>query len=248
MRAKDLTHQLITFSMGGAPIKKTTDIVELIKGSVSFALRGSNIRCEFFISDALRPVEVDERQINQVINNLIINANQAMPKGGMINVGIENISAGAQDILPLREGKYVKVSISDQGVGISEEHLKNIFDPYFTTKQKSSGLGLTTSYSIIKNHNGLITVESEIGVGTTFHIYLPVSVKEIMIKKEEKLSTAGKGKILIMDDEEIVKHVIGEMLKSVGYEVEFAEDGAKAICYTRRKKKLKNPLMQSSWT
>lgn len=137
------------------------------------------------------PVEVDEGQINQVINNLIINSDQAMTEGGMINVGVENITIDeiqgsevkGQELL--KDGKYVKISISDQGVGIAEEHLKNIFDPYFSTKQKGSGLGLTTAYSIIKNHDGLITVESEIGVGTTFYIYLPALNAELKEQRVE---------------------------------------------------------------
>lgn len=230
LRAKDLTQQLLTFSKGGAPIKKTASIAELLKDSVSFALRGSNVRCEFFLPDDLWPVEIDKGQMNQVINNLVINAQQAMPEGGIISVRAENMAAGKEHALPLKEEKYVRIAIEDQGIGIAKEHLPRIFDPYLTTKQKGSGLGLTTAYSIIKNHDGYISVESRLGEGTRFDIYLPACEKAIAEKKVfEERPLVGKGKILVMDDEEIVRNVVGEMLRSIGYEVEFARDGAEAI-------------------
>jgi len=230
LRARDLTQQLLTFSTGGMPVKKLTPIPELIKDSVGFVLRGSNVRCEFSIPDDLWIVEADEGQINQVISNLIINADQAMPEGGIIKVGAENITVGAEGVLPLQAGKYIKIAIQDAGTGISKKHLPRVFDPYFTTKKKGSGLGLATTYSIIKNHNGQIIVESKLGAGTTFYVYLPASEKEIVTREEAKeRPLAGKGKILLMDDEENVRRVAGEMLKSIGYEVSFARDGAEAI-------------------
>jgi PAS domain S-box-containing protein len=230
LRAKDLTQQLLTFSKGGAPIKKTASIRELLKDSVSFILRGSNVKCEFFLPDDLWSVELDEGQMNQVINNLVINAQQAMPEGGVMNVRAENMAVGKGHGLPLKEGKYVKIAIEDQGTGISKEHLSRIFDPYFTTKQKGSGLGLTTAYSIIKNHDGYISVESRLGEGTCFNIYLPASEKEIVENKAvEERPLVGKGRILVMDDEELVRNVAGEMLKSIGYDVEFAREGTEAI-------------------
>ncbi|RLB90540.1 MAG: hypothetical protein DRH50_12220 [Deltaproteobacteria bacterium] len=230
LRAKDLTQQLLTFSKGGAPIKKTASITELLKDSMSFALRGSNVRCEYFLSDNLWPIELDEGQMSQVINNLVINAQQAMPEGGIINVRAENTVVEKEYGFPLKKGKYIKITIEDQGLGIAKEHLSKIFDPYFTTKQKGSGLGLTTAYSIIKNHDGYISAESELGEGTRFDIYLPASEKEITGKRLfEERPLVGKGRILVMDDEEIVRRVSGEMLKSFGYEVEFARDGTEAI-------------------
>jgi CheY-like chemotaxis protein len=243
LRAKDLTQQLLTFSKGGTPIKKTVSIAELIKESTSFALRGSNVRCEFSILDDLWPVEVDEGQMSQVINNLIINADQAMPEGGIIKVSAENMTVGAEEVLPLREGKYVKISIDDQGIGIPEEHLQKIFDPYFTAKQKGSGLGLATTYSIIKRHDGYITVDSKLGVGTTFYIYLPASEKELLTKKDtEEIPLVGKGKILVMDDEEMIRDAGGGILSHLGYEVEFARDGAEAIEIYKQAKESDQPF------
>ncbi|MGR3221176.1 MAG: PAS domain-containing protein, partial [Candidatus Anammoxibacter sp.] len=187
IRAKDLTQQLLTFSKGGAPIRKAVSIAELIKDAAEFALRGKNIKCKFSISTDLWPVDVDEGQINQVINNLVINSVQAMPKGGEIDINAENISkSNSKEISSLEQDRYVKISVRDYGAGIQKDHLANIFDPYFTTKQAGSGLGLASSYSIIKNHDGLITVESELGVGTTFYIYLQACSKEITKKKEKK--------------------------------------------------------------
>lgn len=229
-RAQELTHQLLTFSKGGEPIRKEADISELIKESADLALSGSNARVEYSFPDGLWPVEVDEGQINQVINNLILNAEQAMPEGGTIEIHAENISAGAKEGMPLREGKYVKISVKDQGIGIPAEHLHKIFDPYFTTKEKGSGLGLATSYSIVKKHNGYITVELEKGVGTTFYIYLPASEKE-PLKKEKvgKATLSDNFKILIMDDEEMLSESIANLLGHMGYMVETARDGTEAI-------------------
>jgi signal transduction histidine kinase len=175
LEGKDLTRQLLTFSRGGVPAKKATSIGEILKISADFALKGSRARCEFSIPDDLWPVEADEGQIGPAISNLITNADHAMPDGGVIRVRAENVNVDMQHGLPLRLGAYVKISIEDQGIGISEEHLQRIFNPYFTTKQKGNGLGLSTSYSIIKNHNGHIALESQMGTGTTFHIYLPAS-------------------------------------------------------------------------
>ena len=243
MRAKDLTQQLLAFSRGGAPIKKTVVISKLLESTALFALTGSNVRCEFSVPGDLWPVEVDEGQISQLISNLTINADQAMPKGGIIKVLAENVVVDAKEGLPLQKGKYIKISIKDQGVGIRKEHLQKIFDPYFTTKHKGSGLGLATAYSIVKRHDGCVQVESEPGVGTTFNIYLPASSKEILIEKElrERIHT-GKGKILVMDDEEIIRDVAGEMIKVLGYEVEFAKDGAEMIELYKKAKESAQPF------
>jgi PAS domain S-box-containing protein len=236
-RAKDLTHQLLTFSKGGAPVKKTASIAEVIQESARFALRGSKVQCDFIIPNDLRPVEIDEGQMSQVVNNLIINADQAMPGGGMIRVECRNVIVREAAALPLKEGNHVKISFEDHGIGIAPEHLSRIFDPYFTTKETGSGLGLATTYSIIKRHDGAITVESTPGVGTTFHIYLPASEARNLPKKVKvETSFAGVGKILVMDDEKIVREVVAEILKNLGYEVEVAKDGAEVITlYTKAK-------------
>ena len=243
LQARDLTRQLLTFSKGGAPIKSTASIAELLRDSADFAVRGSTVKCEFSFPDDLWTVEVDSGQISQVINNLIINADQAMPEGGIIEVSAENIAISTKDALPLDEGNYVRISIKDQGIGISKEHLKKIFDPYFSTKQKGSGLGLATSYSIVKRHRGYITLKSEITIGTTFNIYLSASQKDTTVKKDEKkVPLIGKGKILVMDDVEVVKRAADLALKNMGYEVELAEDGSKAIALYKKAKESGNPF------
>ena len=230
LRAKDLSQQLLTFSRGGAPIKRLASVRELLKDAASFALSGSNVRCEFEVADDLWPAEIDTGQISQVINNLIINANQAMPEGGIIKVRAENMVVDAGQALPLKEGMYIKISIEDQGIGIIKKHLPKIFDPYFTTKSKGSGLGLSVVYSIVKKHNGIVDVTSQPGVGATFFIYLPASVHGMAKKEKDTCEIAkGRGRILLMDDEEIVRDVTGEMLRYMGYGVEFAKDGAEAI-------------------
>jgi PAS domain S-box-containing protein len=229
-RAQDLTLQLLTFSKGGAPVKRTTVISELIKETAGFALSGSRVRHDFFFDDELWLLDIDEGQISQVIQNLVINADHAMPDGGTISISCENCIIGDSSGLPLRPGDYVKVSVEDHGVGIVREYLSKIFDPYFTTKQKGSGLGLATSYSIIKKHGGHIVVESELGVGTTFTFYLPASRAGRLLKPaNETILRTGTGKILLMDDEEDVRQTTGDVLKRLGYEVQFAEDGARAI-------------------
>jgi len=240
-RAQTLTKQLLTFAKGGAPVKETASIKDILKESCSFVLRGSKSRSEFSISEDLWPAEVDVGQISQVINNIVINANQAMPKGGTIQVAADNLIIEARHSLPVKPGRYVKVSIKDQGVGIAEDHLLNIFDPYFTTKQEGSGLGLATTYSIIKKHNGHVTVESRLGVGTTFHIYLPASAK-IVPEKEEVKIIKGQGRILVMDDEAPLRIIVGRMLEKLGYEAEFAEDGAEAIRMVKEAKEAEKPF------
>lgn len=231
MQARELTQRLLTFSKGGAPIRKTISIVDLLRDSVSFVLSGSNISCEFSIPDDLWQTEVDEGQISQVINNIVINADQSMPTGGKIKIKAENFDLGIGDIVPLKQGQYVKISIQDHGVGIPKDYLSRIFDPFFTTKHKGSGLGLTTSYSIVKNHGGYITVESEVGVGTTFHIYLPASSKEAtqMTGQEEKKPIKGTGRILVVDDEGMINDLVKEMLYEIGYDATVTTDGAEAV-------------------
>ncbi|MCP3942045.1 MAG: PAS domain S-box protein, partial [Desulfobacteraceae bacterium] len=181
-QAQSLTHQLLTFSKGGEPIKKIADLNKLISEVAIFSIRGAKTKCNFEFSNDLWTSEVDEGQINQVVSNLVINANHAMPNGGTIAIRTKNVEIETKSIPPLSAGRYIKIVFEDHGVGISKKHLSNIFEPYFTTKQKGSGLGLATTYSIIKRHGGHITVNSEIEKGTAFNIYLPASsmgIKEI---------------------------------------------------------------------
>ena len=187
MRASDITKQLITFAQGGAPVRRTMYIGEFIRNTVHFVLRGSNVTAKFRIASDLTSVDIDEGQIRQVIHSIVSNAAEAMPEGGTLTTILENVDIDVAEELSMKEGKYVKITLSDSGGGIPQEHISRIFDPFFTTKamgsQKGTGLGLAVSYSIIKNHNGLVTVESEVGAGTTFHIYLPASKRDIAMEE-----------------------------------------------------------------
>jgi len=229
-RARDLTQQLLTFSKGGAPVTKVTSIADLVGDSARFVLRGSKSRCSFKICDDVWPVEVDEGQISQVIGNLALNADQAMPDGGTVGISTENVVVNDGSRLNLAPGRYVLISVRDSGTGITKEHLSKIFTPYFTTKKTGNGLGLATSYSIISKHKGLITVESEPGAGTTFHVYLPASLRDITEPVEKATADiSASGKILVMDDDEFVLAVTGEALSIAGYQVGFAHGGVEAI-------------------
>jgi PAS domain S-box-containing protein len=232
IQAKNLTQQLLTFSKGGEPIKGKFSIDNIIRDSAKFTLHGSNVRCEFDFANDLWKVEVDKGQMSQVIDNLVINANQAMPEGGKIHIKAENTILEKENLLHLKEGRYIKITLRDEGIGVPEKYLSKIFDPYFSTKQEGSGLGLATVYSIIQKHEGYITVESKIGRGTTFFIYLPATEEKISEKEEKKRAKrtlAGEGRILIMDDEKIVRRAVGGMLSRLGYTVEYAEKGEGAL-------------------
>jgi len=231
-RASKLTNQLLTFSKGGAPVKETASIEEVIEESVQFALHGSNVKCDLEIADDLWLVEIDTGQIDQVLQNIIINADQAMPAGGSIVVSAENTRfRTGKGITSIRPGKYVKLTVKDQGMGVPEENLDKIFDPYFTTKEMGNGLGLATAYSIVDKHGGYIKANSNSGEGTTITIFLPATGKSKTLKKpeEDEYSELQGGKILVMDDEETVLEVVSEMLLSLGYSVETALDGVEAI-------------------
>lgn len=230
LRARDLTQQLLTFSKGGAPVRKTASAGELIRDTTRFALSGSNVRCEFAIAENLRPVEIDVGQISRVIHNLVINADQAMATGGTIRIACDEVMLAAGEVQPLPEGTYLRIVVDDRGAGIPADHLPRIFDPYFTTKEKGKGLGLATAHSIIRSHDGQITVDSEPGVGTTFAVYLPVSPVQLPAREKEGDNVqTGRGRVLIMDDEEMVRGVAGRLLNHFGYEVTFARDGVEAI-------------------
>ena len=230
IRAKDLTTQLLTFSRGGAPVKEfVPSLGDLIRDTANFAVSGSKVKCEFDFEEGLWPAEIDEGQISQVIHNLIINADQAMPKGGKICIRLKNTSLNSSNGLDADEGNYIKISIEDSGIGMTEDLKKKIFDPYFTTKQRGSGLGLTTVYSIVKNHEGHITATSEIGEGTRFDVYIPAAAETVKDIVATPNLQNGDGRILVMDDDETVRIVAGEMITHLGYEVDYAADGREAV-------------------
>lgn len=230
-QAQHLTHQLLTFAKGGEPIKKACDINKLLEESAKFVTSGAMSRCNFKPADDLWAAEIDSGQVNQVISNIVINADQAMPDGGIITIRTvnEKIETNNTDF-QLSAGRYIKISIEDQGIGIQEKHLSNIFNPYFTTKHRGSGLGLATAYSIVKRHGGHITVYSEVGRGTVFNIYLPASSQEIVeVEDKEESKHHGHGNILIMDDQEPILRMIERMLERMGYETQAVTDGAEAV-------------------
>jgi PAS domain S-box-containing protein len=244
VRARDLTQQLLTFAKGGKPLKKLVNATDLIKQSAEFALRGSKVKLELSFPDELWPIEADEGQISQVINNLIINADESMPIGGRLKISAVNQAVKKSDALPLRGGNYIRVDIIDTGIGMSPEQLQRIFEPYFTTKQRGSGLGLTTAYSVVKNHNGAILVESTQNKGSSFHIYLPATKKALKGAKKltvEESRQAG-GKILIMDDEEVIRKMLKNMLGMAGYIVEVSADGVEALEKYQQAKKARDPF------
>ena len=231
-QAQNLTQQLLTFAKGGEPIKKTCDINIILEESARFVTSGAKSRCKFELANDLWIAEVDSGQINQVVSNLVINADQSMPDGGLIVINSENTNIKTNNVFQLSEGPYIKISVKDQGIGIPEKHIPNIFDPYYTTKHQGSGLGLATAYSIVKRHKGHISVNSELGEGTIFTIYLPASPtskQEIEIEHKEKAKYHGQRRILIMDDQEAILKMVKRMLNRLGYESESATDGKKAI-------------------
>ena len=229
-RASALTRQLLVFSKGGAPVKKTASISEVLKDTAVFALRGSKVKCEFDIADDLWPVKVDLGQFSQVLHNLALNAVQAMPQGGTIHLYAGNSTLAARSGLPLEAGRYVRISIRDEGLGIPEAHLSKVFDPYFTTKHRGSGLGLTMTYTTIQAHNGHIAIDSEMGKGTTIRIYMPASYEELVESEDRSVRLKkGEGKILVMDDDEAIRNVTEKILLELGYDVSCASDGAETI-------------------
>lgn len=231
-RARELTKQLLTFSKGGAPVKETADITLLVTDSVKFMLRGSKVRPLFSVSPGIPPVDVDPGQVSQALNNVVINADQAMPEGGILHISIDAITCENGSIPPLVPGRYIRITIADEGCGIPADRMARVFDPYFTTKDEGSGLGLTTALSIIRRHNGHITLESEPGNGTRVMIYLPASDKALPAPAEQlpaPVISEGTGRILIMDDEIMIREVAGEMLRHLGYCADTASDGKEAV-------------------
>lgn len=237
-RAAELAKQLLTFAKGGAPRRRPVRLARVLKETVKFNLHGSKSDGEVLCDDDLWPVMIDEGQIVQALSNLIINAKEAMPQGGTIRVRARNFRLGADEVASLRAGEYVCVRVSDEGIGIAPEVMDKIFDPYYTTKPHGTGLGLLTSYSIIRKHEGLMTVESEPGVGTSFDIYLPADPKALVqedatprgpLVTTRFLLREGKGKILVMDDESGVRLTMIKALRRLGYDGHPARNADEAM-------------------
>ena len=245
--ASGLTQQLITFSKGGAPVLKLTSLNHVIQKSVRSALSGSRMDCEFQLAEDLWPAEVDEAQIGQVIRNLALNAREAMVKGGVLDVGAENVVLTSNQRPSLPPGDYIMIKVSDHGCGIAKELLPKVFDPYYSTKQmgvqKGMGLGLAICHTVMKKHHGAIAVESDVGVGTTVTMHLPASRNSLKPQKKSPPSALDrKGRILVMDDEPGVREMVGLSLKRMGHEIELAEDGAAAIDAYKRMRQQGRPF------
>lgn len=244
LQAAELTKRLITFSKGGEPIRQLCDIGEMIKDTVDRTVAELPLELTYFMEDDLWPAEVDEGQMRQVIRNMAVNAIEAMPEGGSLKIGAKNIKVNDLDLLPVSEGTYVRISVADTGAGISEKDLPHIFDPYFSTKQmgaqKGMGLGLSVCYSIVSRHNGCITVTSQKGEGSSFYVYLPVQIKgasaKSIILEKKPGTTKNRKRVLVMDDEAMIREVMERLLTTSGYDVEMAADGIEAInLYIRAK-------------
>lgn len=231
LSARNLTQQLLTYAKGGKPVKEPSDLGELLRKTIEFTLTGTNVRAEYRIADDLHSINADHFQIEQVINNLVINAVQAMPEGGKIFVKASNSDRYYHSLEDERGRGSIRLKITDQGPGIPADVLTKIFDPFFTTKDNGTGLGLTTVQSIVKNHGGFIDVESELGLGTSFIIYLPASDAPAIAapkvnRSEDKVSAS---RILIMDDEEAILEVLSTILMDLGHSVEMTRTGEEAI-------------------
>ena len=241
LRIQELTQYLLTFSEGGAPIKQVVQARKLIQETSAFVVRGSSVNCEFHLAPDLWETEADPNQIAQVISNIVLNAVEATPNGGRIDVSAENVTAPPANLL---SGDYLRVTVRDHGVGISPEHLPRIYDPFFTTKKQARGLGLAAAYSIIQRHGGHIAVDSHVGLGTTvtFHLYAmrpvapelkpaPDSGMEPPVAKvdPETHSNRGKLRVLVMDDDQSILMLAGIMFKQLGYDVVTAPDGDAAL-------------------
>ncbi|MEJ2230164.1 MAG: PAS domain-containing protein [Nitrospirales bacterium] len=250
LRAQDIARQLLTFSKGGVPIKKTVSLREILEENVRLVLAGSNVRAIFKISEDLWPVTVDVGQICQVIHNLVINARQAMQEGGECiiqahNVDGDEVDTSGFDQVAIYSDQWVQISFIDRGIGISKEDREKIFDPYFTTKSTGSGLGLATSYSIVRNHGGVLSVKSEPGEGSTFSLLLPAIPNAKMAPESPERDVKveqGQGKILIMDDEIQIRKVLGEMVETCGYSYQTATDGEEALRIFCRAQEMGDPF------
>jgi two-component system cell cycle sensor histidine kinase/response regulator CckA len=230
MRARDLTLQLLTFAKGGDPVRKAVVLSEVVREAAEFALHGSKVRGDFTVAADLWPAEVDKGQIGQVVHNIVLNAMQAMPDGGVIRIAMENAAIGAGMLPDVAAGRYLKLTIADNGAGIRPEYLPRIFDPYFTTKPGGSGLGLATVHSIVRKHLGHIRVLSKMGEGTIFDIWLPAaSTTAVAPPTAESPPAPRTGRVLLMDDEEAIRRSVTALLRKRGFETVAVGDGRDAV-------------------
>jgi PAS domain S-box-containing protein len=228
LKASGLTQQLLTFSKGGYPVKKVVSLPNLVRDALDLVISGSNVRADLRVDDGVSACEVDVTQLVQVIHNLLLNAREAMPGGGIVDIRIgTHVQAGEDDFL--RQGNYVFLAIRDHGPGIAAADLQRIFVPYFTTKKTGSGLGLAIAYSIVNKHNGYIKVDSSDGAGATFTVFLPASPKKISPEAKTPRSAERQARILLMDDEEIVREVFADMLQDTPYRVDLASVSGEAL-------------------
>jgi PAS domain S-box-containing protein len=233
-RAKALTGQLLAFAKGGAPLRKVSSLADCVQRCSDFALSGSNIKVELDLEAGLWNAKVDENQIAQAFDNILINAKQAMPKGGTLRITARNVTTGQGPAPDLAGGRYVKLSFTDQGPGIPPAILERIFEPFFTTKAEGSGVGLTAAYAILKRHEGHIEVQAPPNAGATFHAWLPATTDAPQsIRGADPAPEAGHGLVLVMDDDNMVRRMAGSMLAALGYEPVMTSDGAEALERTR---------------
>jgi PAS domain S-box-containing protein len=243
LRARNLTQQLLTFSKGGSPIRKVVALRPIVEETARFALSGAAARAAFTFPGDPWPIEADAGQVGQVVQNLILNAVQAMPTGGTIDVACENVTVAEGKVASLPAGRYVRLTVRDEGHGIPPDHLHRIFDPYFTTKAGGHGLGLASVYSIVHRHGGQVTVASTLGKGTTFAVYLPASDRPAAAPETTRgRRTAASGRVLVMDDEPQVRKVATVMLSRLGYDVEAACDGGEALEKARSAREAGRPF------
>jgi CheY-like chemotaxis protein len=188
------------------------------------------VRATFDVPAEIWPVDVDVGQIGQVMSNLVINAQQAMSGAGTVSITAENVLLDERIAPKLTPGRYVSIAVADHGCGVAPDDLSRIFDLYYTTKPRGSGLGLATAFAIINNHNGLITVDSELGQGTTFRILLPASTSHVdEEEKPDDRPITGKGRILLMDDEKAIRDLADDLLTLLGYQVEVSCEGGECV-------------------
>ena len=231
LRAQGLTRQLLTFARGGEPERRAVEVRAMLEQAVGFALAGSGARSELSLPQDLWAVDCDSGQIAHAVSAIVVNAAEAMPAGGVVRISAENVTATADTAFPPTPGRYVRLSFHDRGAGIAADHLDKVFDPYFTTKPNRSGLGLPSVYSIMKKHEGYIDVESDVGVGTTFHLYLAATDRpQTTAESEPPAEKATRPlTILLMDDDEEMRQSAGDLLSRLGHTVTLARDGAEAV-------------------